>query len=408
MLQSSVRPAAAPALSILPDADGAPGLPVFASTEEALAAHEGDDPLFVLYPQRIAAAAETFLTGFSGRTMFAVKVNPHPAVLRTLWAAGVRDFDVASTREIALVRGLLPGARMAFMHPVKPRAAIAAAYAAGVRDFAYDSAGELAKIAAETGGAQDLGLHLRLALPAGGADALMDLSGKFGANFEDAAELLRAARPLCARLGLTFHVGSQCMDPRAFSAAIAYARGVADAAGVEIDSLDCGGGFPSRYPGMEPPAMDAYFAAIEEAVRAHGFEGCELAAEPGRALVADGGATLARVEMRRGRDLYLNDGAYGSLFDAAKFAWRYPVRAIRDAAANAGAEDEPFRFFGPTCDSADRMDGPFVLPADIREGDWIEIGALGAYGQTMATRFNGYYSDLVAAVLDGAPGGEAA
>src|SRR5690606_4318136 len=305
--------------SILPDAHGAPGMPVYASVQEALAAHDSDDPLFVLYPQRIAAAAKTFHTGFPGRTMFAVKVNPHPAVLRTLWSAGVRDFDVASAREVALVKQVLPGsARMAFMHPVKPRRAIREAYAAGVRVFAFDTADELRKIVGETAGAGDLTLYLRLALPKGGA-ALMDLSGKFGAGLDDAAELLRAARPMAKKLGLTFHVGSQCMEPAAYAGAIAHARAAADAAGVAIYALDVGGGFPSRYPGMEPVAMQAYFDAIAEAVKANGFGRARLLAEPGRALVADGGATLARIELRRGRDLFLNDGSYGSLYDAANF-----------------------------------------------------------------------------------------
>lgn len=401
MSQSFAGHAPASVPSILPDAHGAPFLPVFGSVEEALAGHDSDDPLFILFPQRITAAAELFLNGFSGRTMFAVKVNPHPAVLRTLWAAGVRDFDVASAREIALVRSVIPGARMAFMHPVKPRRAIREAYEAGVRAFAFDSAEELRKIVGETGGAADLTLYLRIAAPKGGG-ALMDLSGKFGASPEDAAALLRAARPMAAKLGLTFHVGSQCMEPDAYVRAIAQARAAADAAGVAIDALDVGGGFPARYPGMEPVAMQAYFDAIEAATEAHGFGGCELLAEPGRALVADGGATLARVELRRGQDLFLNDGSYGSLYDAANFAWRYPTRLIRAQGGEAAQEEAEYRFFGPTCDSADRMEGPFVLPADAAEGDWIEIGGLGAYGQTMATRFNGYYSDSTVAVLDGA------
>jgi ornithine decarboxylase len=396
-------PALAPVPSILPDAHGASWLPVFGSVEEALSAHDGDDPLFVLYPQRISAAADVFLKGFSGRTMFAVKVNPHPAVLRTLWAAGVRDFDVASAREIALVKRVLPAsARMAFMHPVKPRGAIRAAYEAGVRAFAFDTAEELRKIIGETGGAADLTLYLRLALAKGGS-AMMDLSGKFGATLDDAAELLRAARPMARKLGLTFHVGSQCMAPQAYADAIAHARTAADAAGVGIDALDVGGGFPARYPGMEPVAMQAYFDAIAEAVKANGFGRARLLAEPGRALVADGGATLARIELRRGRDLFLNDGSYGSMYDAANFAWRYPTRLIRARGREVPDEElADYRFFGPTCDSADRMEGPFVLPADATEGDWIEIGGLGAYGQTMATRFNGYYSDATVAVLDGA------
>lgn len=394
MFKSGYAPLARPA--ILPDTSNRSGLPAFASVGDVLRAYEGDDAIFVLYPKKIAAAARTFLNGFPGKVLYAVKANPHPAVLKTLWTSGVRHFDVASTREVDLVQSVVPGATLFFMHPIKSRSAIRHAYSVGVRDFSFDSADELQKMVEETGYAPDLNLHLRVALPKGGA--AMPLSGKFGADFETAIELLQAARPRAAKLGVTFHVGSQCLDMEDYNRALEYVRAIVDDAGVSLESIDCGGGFPVPYPGMSPKPMGEYFAVIRDALERHGFSGLQVLGEPGRALCAAGGSTLTRVEARKGSDLYLNDGSYGSLFDAAQCAWKFPVKLHR-AAPRPDAATEDFRFFGPTCDSLDVMEGPFGLPGDVQEGDWIEICHLGAYGQALASRFNGFYSETTVAVM---------
>jgi len=384
--------------AILPDFDRPFGLPAFNSVEDAIQACDGDDAIYVLYPKKIETAAQTFLTGFPGKSIFAVKANPHPAVLKTLWATGMRGFDVASIREIDLVQKACPDAELFLMHPVKSRRTIRHAYATGIRHFAFDCAAELGKILIETSDADDLHLHLRLALPVGGS-ASMPLDGKYGADYDDAVALLRAARPVAAKLGVCFHVGSQCMDPADYIRALSYVHGLLEAADVAIESLDCGGGFPVAYPGLEPAPMQDYFDRIRKGLKIFGFTNLEIIGEPGRALCGEGGSTLTRVELRKGRDLYLNEGSYGSLFDAAQCAWKYPVKLHRSGAASAETED--FRFFGPTCDSMDAMAGPFQLPADTGEGDWIEICHLGAYGQALATNFNGFQSDTTVAVLGG-------
>lgn len=394
MFKSDYATLARPA--ILPDSSNRSGLPAFASVGDVLRAYEGDDAIFVLYPKKIAAAARTFLNGFPGKVMYAVKANPHPTVLKTLWTAGVRHFDVASTREVDLVKAIAPSAKLFFMHPVKSRAALRHAYAEGVRDFSFDCIDELHKILEETGYPGDLNLHVRLALPKG--DAVMPLSGKFGADRSEAVDLLTSARPHVAMLGMTFHVGSQCLNTDDYGRALAWARSIADEAGVKIDSIDCGGGFPVAYPGMSPRPMSNYFSAIKEALAVHGFEDIQVLGEPGRALCAQGGSTLARVELRKGTDLYLNDGSYGSLFDAAQCAWKFPVKLHRSAPREAD-NNTAFRFFGPTCDSLDVMEGPFELPGDVEEGDWIEICHLGAYGQALASRFNGFFSETTVAVM---------
>ncbi|HLY54083.1 MAG TPA: type III PLP-dependent enzyme, partial [Stellaceae bacterium] len=341
-------------------------------------------------------AAARFVRGFVGDVLYAVKCNPEPAVLRALWQGGVRHFDCASPGEIRLVRELFPTAHIHYMHPIKAPAAIREGYAQHrVRDFSLDSLEELEKIVEVTGGARDLGLHIRLALPKG--DALYDLSGKFGAAPDDAAELLRRGRDAASRLGICFHVGSQCMDPAAYEKAMALAGEVIAAAGVRVDGVDVGGGFPVSYPDITPPPLGRYFAAIERGFRALGLpREAALWCEPGRALAAPGASLVVKVEARRGQVLHINDGIYGTLSDAGVPRWRFPVRPIRPP----GGAVAPFSFYGPTCDSADFMSGPFMLPDDIAAGEWIEIGQLGAYGPCLRTGFNGFDRIKVTEVAD--------
>lgn len=361
-------------------------------------------PVALVRRDAVAAAARWFQSKFKGDVLYAVKANPSPWAIETLFANGVTRFDVASIAEVALVAEHAPGAFMAFMHPVKSRRAISEAYFDfGVKTFALDTHEELAKILDATGGAKDLNLIVRMAVDAEGAN--FSLSGKFGVSQFEAPSLLLAARQATTELmGVSFHVGSQCMRPTAYQAAMAQVSRSLIRAGVFADVVDVGGGFPSVYPGMIPPDMDDYFSAIER-----GFndmpvsETTELWCEPGRALVAESTSLLTRVELRKGEALYLNDGSYGSLFDAAHVKWPFPVKLYRgegDAAREVEGDLKPYRFYGPTCDSMDHMPGPFYLPADVQEGDFIEIGMLGAYGVAMTTRFNGFGETEMVEVSD--------
>jgi ornithine decarboxylase len=342
----------------------------------------------------VAVAARWFQDNFQGDVFYAVKANPSPWVIESLAQSGVTSFDVASIPEIELVNRHAPGSRLAFMHPVKSRRAIAEAYFDhGVRIFALDTHEELQKILEATGNADDLGLMVRLAVQAEGAS--YSLSGKFGADIHQAPSLLLAARRATQdRMGVSFHVGSQCMRPTAFQAALAQANRAIIRAGVMVDVVDVGGGFPSVYPGMLPPDLDAYLDSIERGFAEMSVhEDTELWCEPGRALVAEASSILTKVELRKGDALYLNDGSYGSLFDAAHVKWPFPVKLYRGEGGEAQEVEgplKPFRFYGPTCDSLDHMPGPFWLPEDVREGDYVEIGMLGAYGVAMNTRFNGF------------------
>jgi ornithine decarboxylase len=347
-------------------------------------------PVALVRQDAVAVAGRWFQENFKGDVFYAVKANPSPWVLKTLAANGVTAFDVASIPEIELVAEHAPGSRMAFMHPVKSRAAIARAYSEfGVKTFALDCQEELEKILEATGGARDLNLIVRMAVVADGAQ--YSLSGKFGVSAEQAPALLLAARRATEGLmGVSFHVGSQCMRPTAFQAAMAQVNRAITRAGVFVDVVDVGGGFPSVYPGMIPPDMADYVDSIHRGFdEMNVSETTELWCEPGRALVAEASSILCKVELKKGDALYVNEGCYGSLFDATHTKWPFPVKLWR-AEGGESAELKPFKLYGPTCDSADVMNGPFWLPADVREGDYVEIGMLGAYGVAMSTRFNGY------------------
>jgi len=355
-------------------------------------------PVTLIRPQAAARAARFFSQRFPGRSLYAVKANPSPALIRTLWGAGITHFDVASITEVRLVARTLPQAKLCFMHPVKAEEAIREAYFQhGVRTFSLDSMEELEKIVRATRGAEDLELCVRLRVSS--EHSKLSLAAKFGCELADARELLQAARQAADALGVCFHVGSQAMTPHAYTQAIERVRAAIVDASVTVDIVDVGGGFPSSYPGMEPPPLEHYFQAIHRAFESLPISySAELWCEPGRALCAEYSSLVVRVERRRGNELYINDGAYGALFDAAHLDWRFPVQLLR-AEANEAAM-EAFSFYGPTCDDMDHMAGPFMLPADIRAGDYIEIGMLGAYGAAMRTDFNGFGAETLCEVAD--------
>ena len=330
--------------------------------------------------------------------MYAVKANPSPDLLQILWESGVTHYDVASIGEVRLVSRTLPDATLFFMHPVKAEEAIEEAYFThGVRTFSLDTIEELEKIVRATRGAEDLTLCVRLRVSSDLSK--LSLAAKFGAEPGDTKELLFAARQAADALGICFHVGSQAMSPDAYANAMEVVRAAIVEASVTVDVIDVGGGFPSTYPGMEPPPLERYFDTIHRAFESLPISySAELWAEPGRALCAEYSSLIVRVEKRRGTELYINDGAYGALFDAAHIGWRFPVKRLREVPTASPYEE--FSFYGPTCDDIDHMAGPFLLPADIQTGDYIEIGMLGAYGAALRTAFNGFGADETHSVDD--------
>ncbi len=367
---------------------------VFLDATAVVGALAPDEPVILNRPHAAARAARFFNENFAGTSLYAVKANPSPDLLQVLWESGITHYDVASIAEVRLVSEVLPGATQCYMHPIKRRRSIREAYFEhGVKTFSLDTVDELEKIVEactdEQGNpAQDLRLLVRLRVSSEFAE--LSLAAKFGCDLTEAPELLQQARQHCDWLGVCFHVGSQAMTPFAFVQALERVRAAVAQASVVIDVVDVGGGFPSAYPDMDPPPMEDFFEVI-----ARHFEdlpiayNAELWCEPGRALCAEYSSLIVSVEKRRGDELYINDGAYGALFDAAHVDWKFPVRALEDDLREG---DQEFSFYGPTCDDADYMKGPFPLPADIQAGDYIEIGMLGAYGTAMRTGFNGFGS----------------
>lgn len=355
-------------------------------------------PVTCIRPHAAQQAARFFIEKFPGRSLYAVKANPSPELIRILWEAGITHYDVASIAEVRRVRALTPNAILCFMHPVKPIESIREAYHEhGVRTFSLDSQEELAKIVEATNGATDLTLCVRLRVSSG--HSKLSLASKFGASLDEAPALLLATRQVADSLGICIHVGSQAMSPQAYAEAMELVRSAIVQAGVTIDVVDVGGGFPSSYPGMTPPPMEAYFDVIKAQFESLPISySAELWCEPGRALCAEYASIVVRVEKRRGDVLFINDGAYGSLFDAAHVDWRFPVQLLRTNVSNV--KPMMFSFYGPTCDDLDFMKGPFELPADVAPGDYLEIGMLGAYGAAMRTDFNGFRSDEVVIVED--------
>jgi len=373
----------------------------FDTAAAMVAALQPDEPVYCLRPHVLHDTARRYVNAFPGKVLYAVKCNDDPRILRALYEGGIRHFDTASMAEVRTVSDLFGEPACHFMHPVKGRRTIEEAYFRyGIRSFALDHEDELAKLVDVTKGAADLTLVVRIEAPRN--QAVCDLSGKFGATVEAAADLLRAARKPGRRLGLTFHVGSQCLSPAAYARAIELVGQVRDLAGLELDLLDVGGGFPVPYVGIDPPPFEDYVAAILDAVRAAGLPpSTELLCEPGRGLVAGGSSLVVKVELRRDSCLYLNDGMYGSLSDMKFDGIEFPMRVIRPG-AEVSRRLAGFHLFGPTCDSTDSMPGPYWLPEDIREGDWIEIGQMGAYTNVLRTRFNGFDRYGTVFVRDGA------
>lgn len=357
------------------------------------------EPVFCHRPEAVRKAAQFFLDHFPGDAFYAVKANPSDWLLRELYRTSVSKFEVASIAEVRLIAGMFPDATIAFMHPVKSREAIAEAYHDhGVRIFSLDTQSELDKILAATGGADDLTLCLRHGVE--NVSAKISLSRKFGASDDNAVALLQQMRQVARRLGVAFHVGSQTMSPDAYVSAIDAVEKTIIRAGVIVDILDVGGGFPAAYPGMTPPPLSHFFSAIEERFeRMLVAENCALWCEPGRALCAEASSLIVRVEARKEDCLYINEGVYGALFDAGHLGWLFPTRRLGEAGP---VEVAGFSLYGPSCDDLDFMAGPFTLPADTNVGDYIEIGVLGAYGVSMRTGFNGFaaYGE---AIVDDAP-----
>ncbi len=372
-------------------------IPNFTDVEEVARQLKPGYPVYCLRLAELERQAKYFLDQFPGRVLYAVKCNPLVTVLQALYDAGIRHFDTASLAEIALVREYFPQADCYFMHPVKPRAAIQSAHDVyRVNHYVIDHIKELEKIVDTTGSGDARVVLVRIVTPA--FDAQYKLSDKFGAEGENAVELLRRVHGEGFQTGVAFHVGSQCREPEAFRAGVDTALDIIRRADVPIHYLDVGGGFPVAYEDDDPPPLTAYIETIREAISGANLRGdCVLMCEPGRAMVASGCSLLVQIQLRKGRDLYINDGIYQSLSETLVANIKLPARLVNPS-RTFNSETQQFRLLGPTCDCMDILPAPFELPADADEGDWIEIGQIGAYSNAASTRFNGFFAETFVSV----------
>ena len=371
----------------------------FKSVDELVNQLKPTEPVYCIRRNSIQLASKFYQNRFPGKILYAVKTNPHPLVLETLLDSGIKHYDVASIKEIETIKNLNPEVECSYMHTVKSREDIKEAYFKyNIKTFALDTKDELIKIIESTNNAKDLRLFVRVSVS--NEHAEIDLSKKFGAITSEAAGLLRLGKQYAYKLGLSFHVGSQCMHP------ISYAKGISEIGNkikrtkIVPDIINVGGGFPTIYPDLVPQSMQSYFDEISKGLKNLKLQKLpEIICEPGRSLVAESGSTIVRVNLRKKQKLYINDGTYGTLFDAGTPNIVYPSRVIKNGRV-ISKKLTSFDFYGPTCDSMDYMKGPFILPNNIKENDYIELGQLGAYGLTFRTQFNGFYSDQIFEVED--------
>jgi len=357
------------------------------------------DPVYCIRPNSVKLACAWFKNNFPGKILYAVKTNPNEKIIKYIGESGIDQFDVASINEIKLIRKIFPNSRAYYMNTVKNREHIKEAYLNyNIRDFAFDTKDELQKIIEATNNAKDLILYIRVSIS--NEHAEIDLSQKFGALPSETLGLLRLAKTHAKKVGLSFHVGSQCMHP------ISYAKGIRDLGNIikktkiVPDIINVGGGFPSIYPDLNPQPLENYISEIKKAFDNLNLEKKpELICEPGRALVAESGSSIVKVVLRKKQKLHINDGTYGSLFDAGVPNFVLPTRMIPNGRMTS-KKLTAYSLYGPTCDSIDFMRGPFILPNNLKEGDYIEIGQLGAYALTFRTKFNGFYSNQIFEVQD--------
>jgi len=371
----------------------------FKTVDEMVSQLKPERPIYCIRKKSIQLASKIFQKKFPGKILYAVKTNPHPEVLRTIIQSGIENFDVASIKEIQEVKKINPKLKCSYMHTVKSRESIKEAYFKyGVKTFSLDTKEELIKIIETTNEAKDLELFVRVSVS--NEHAEIDLSKKFGALNTEAVGLLRLVKQYAKKIGLSFHVGSQCMHPISYEKGIIELGDIIKKTKIMPDYINVGGGFPTIYPDLVPQSLENYFKVIKESLKNLKLNKLpKIICEPGRAIVAESGSTIVKVNLRKKQKLYINDGTYGTLFDAGVPNIVYPSRLITDGRA-VSKKLTSFDFFGPTCDSMDYMKGPFVLPNNVKENDYIELGQLGAYGLTFRTHFNGFYSDEIYEVED--------
>jgi len=364
-----------------------------------LKAGKPDHPVLYFAPTVLQDTARRFQAGFDGLVTYAVKANDARVVLENLMAAGINAFDVASPPEMRRIRAISPHVALHYNNPVRSPAEIREAKALGVSSYSIDGLGELAKLAAIVPPA-GVEVAVRLRLPVKGA--AYDFGEKFGEDPDGAVILLKAVSQAGFTPSMTFHPGTQCLDPDAWRVYIDACADVARRAGVRLARLNVGGGFAGNRDGFAPD-LEAIFDAIHRARdAAFGADAPALVCEPGRAMVSDA-YTLA-TQVKSVRDcgaVFLNDGIYGGFAEAPLIGVVDRISTLHpDGTAHQAPMVERL-VYGPTCDSVDRLPDPVALPETLKEGDYVVFEGMGAYSTATVTRFNGYGAIRVITVQAG-------
>ncbi len=274
----------------------------FKSVDELISQLQPDKPIYCIRKKSIQIATKFFQEKFPGKILYAVKTNPNKEVLKTIIQSGIKQFDVASVEEIKTIKQIDPNLYCGYMHTVKSKESIREAYFNyGVKDFSLDTKEELIKILESTNHAKDLNLFVRAAVS--NEHAEIDLSKKFGALTSEAMGLLRLAKLNSKKIGLSFHVGSQCMHPISYAKGIAKIGNIIKRTKILPDYINVGGGFPTIYPDLVPQSLESYFEEIKNSLAKLKLEKLpKIICEPGRTIVAESGSTIVRVNLRKNKN----------------------------------------------------------------------------------------------------------
>ena len=344
-----------------------------------------ETPALIINKTVIKQKYQEFSSQFvRGKIYYALKANPHPGIVELLQERGC-DFEISSQGELELLLRLgVPVEKIISSNPVKDQAFIKSAYSSGINLFAFDSSAEIEKLARFAPGSQ---VYVRLAVSNEGSE--WPLSKKFGAEVEEAAELLVQAKRIGLKpYGIAFHVGSQCTNATTWAKAIEKSKVVWELAaerGIGLKMLNIGGGFPIKY--LKPVPSIAEIARVIKDTLAEAFpDGVELILAPGRALVGEAGTLIATVMAKAVRAserwLYLDVGVFNGLMETVG-GIKYPMMTKK------GSKTSQWVLAGPSCDSFDVISNEAELP-ELDIGDRVYIMSAGAYTTAYASQFDGF------------------
>jgi len=364
---------------------------------DALRLHE---PFCIYRPHTVIHRLYEFAEHCPWTVAYAVRANPEPLILDEMVRKGLEWFAVHTEGELKHVAKLYPDAKLHLTAVVKAPELVEMAYHKyRVRSFVVDHPREFNKIKAVAG--LDATVLVRLHVPV--KDGEQDEGERYGCSIDGAVYLMREIVEAGYKVGLCFNVATQLASPRSYDEAFMRLREVLRRAPYRLDMLSLGGGFPAPYLDYTPPSLESFMRTLKKGVESLKLPStCKVIVEPGRALVADALSVVVRVDLRRGKFLYINDGKLGLLSNIDHPRMKPTLRMIRlGEIQDTGVEG--YSLAGPSGYINDLLPGPFQLPDDIRAGDYLEFGQMGAYTLHMATSFHLPQPPRIVLVGDSSP-----